>query len=69
MSPEQLARLPIRMPAHRAAAAFGIVTLLAITATTFFVDGLQYTVPSFLPFLVVISLFYARLRKRVGVPA
>jgi len=63
MTPEQVARLPIRMPAHRTAAAFGIVSLLAIVATTFFVDGLQYTVPSFLPFLVVMSIVYARTRR------
>ena len=56
LSPEQLARLPIRMPAHRVAAWFGIVSLAAIAVTTFFVDGLQYTVLSFLPFLAVISI-------------
>jgi amino acid transporter, AAT family len=67
LPPEQLARLPIRMPAHKAAAVFGIVSLTAIALTTFFVDGLQYTVPSFLPFLAVMSIVYARMRKRAGV--
>src|SRR5438876_3931980 len=62
LAPEQLARLPIRMPAHRAAACFGIVSLLAISATTFFVDGLQYSVVSFLPFLAGMSIMYARKR-------
>ena len=57
---DQLARLPIRMPAHRAAAWFGIVSLIAISATTFFVDGLQYSVVSFLPFLALMSIAYAR---------
>jgi L-asparagine transporter-like permease len=69
MSPAEVARLPIRMPAHRAAATFGIVSLVAITITTFFVDGLQYTVPSFLPFLALISILYARMRKRDGAHA
>jgi AAT family amino acid transporter len=69
MTPEQVTRLPIRMPAHKAAAGFGIVSLIAITLTTFFVDGLQYTVPSFLPFLAIISILYARMRKRGGVHA
>jgi len=69
MSPAQVARLPIRLPAHRAAAIFGIVSLTAITVTTFFVDGMQYTVPSFLPFLAVISILYARMRKRAGAHA
>ena len=66
LSPEQLARLPIKMPAHRVGAVFGIVSLCAIAVTTFFVDGLQYTVPSFLPFLAVISILYARMRRRAG---
>jgi L-asparagine transporter-like permease len=69
MSPERVAQLPIRLPAHKLAATFGIVSLVAITLTTFFVDGLRYTVPSFLPFLAVISILYARMRKRAGAPA
>jgi len=48
------------MPAHRAAAWFGIVSLIAISATTFFVDGLEYSVVSFLPFLALMSIAYAR---------
>jgi amino acid transporter, AAT family len=67
LTPGELARLPIRMPAHRAAAWFGIVTLLAIAATTFAVDGLQYSVVSFLPFLAVISIAYARTRHEAHV--
>lgn len=67
LSPEQFARLPIKMPAHRVGAVFGIVSLSAIAVTTFFVDGLQYTVPSFLPFLAVISILYARMRRRARV--
>jgi L-asparagine transporter-like permease len=63
MSAADLRRLPIRMPAHRAAAWFGIVSLAAIAITTFFVEGLQYTIPSFLPFLVVMSLVYLRRRR------
>jgi AAT family amino acid transporter len=64
LTPEQLARLPIRMPAHRAAAWFGIVSLTAISATTFFVDGLQYSFLFFLPFLALMSIMYARMRRR-----
>ena len=64
---DQLARLPIRMPAHRAAAWFGIVSLAAISATTFFVDGLQYSVVSFLPFLALMSVSYARARRHAHV--
>jgi L-asparagine transporter-like permease len=63
LSPERVSALPIRLPAHRMAAVFGIVMLIAIAATTFFVEGLRYTVPSFLPFLIVISFFYVRTRR------
>jgi L-asparagine transporter-like permease len=63
LSPRQVAALPVRMPAHRAAAVFGIVSLLAITATTFFVEGLEYTVPSFLPFLMLMSIVYWRVKR------
>ena len=45
----------------------GIVALVAIALTTFFVDSLQYTVPSYLVFLAVISVFYARMKARDGV--
>jgi L-asparagine transporter-like permease len=62
---EELARLPIRMPAHRAAAWFGIVSLAAISATTVFVDGLRYSVVSFLPFLALMSIAYAHARRAV----
>ena len=64
---DELARLPIRMPAHRAAAWFGIVSLAAISATTFFVDGLQYSVVFFLPFLALISVAYARTPREARV--
>jgi hypothetical protein len=40
----------------------GIVALVAISATTFFVDGLQYSVVSFVPFLLVMSIVYVRRR-------
>jgi len=36
----------------------GITVLLGIAASTFYVDGLQYTVPAFAPFLLLISLAY-----------
>ena len=66
LTPAQVAALPIRLPAHRIAAVAGIVLLVAITITTFFVDGLQYTVPFFLPFLIMISIVYARTGARTG---
>jgi amino acid transporter, AAT family len=64
LSSAHVAALPIRLPFHKVAASFGLVALAAIMATTFFVDGLRYTVPSFLPFLAVITVFYRRNRSR-----
>jgi L-asparagine transporter-like permease len=63
MPPDRVARLPIRLPGSTIAANVGIVMLIAIAATTFFVDGLRYTVPSFLPFLLVMSVVYLRARR------
>ena len=63
LPPDALARLPLRMPAHRAAATFGLAALGAIAVTTFFVDGLQYSVVLFLPFLLVMSVLYNRRRR------
>ncbi len=65
LTPAQLARLPIKMPMPRLAASAGIVLLVAIVATTFFVDGLRYSVVWFLPFLAVMSVVYAQARRRV----
>jgi L-asparagine transporter-like permease len=63
LTPEELARLPIKMPAHRAAAWFGIVSLAAIAVTSCFVEGLQNSVVTFLPFLALISIVYMRRRR------
>jgi L-asparagine transporter-like permease len=68
MSPAQVAKLPIKLPAYRVTVPLGVLALGAIAFTTFFVDGLQYTVPSYLVFLAVISLLYARMKQRQEVP-
>ena len=62
LAADDLARLPIKMLAPRVAPWCGIAALVAISATTFFVDGLQYSVVSFVPFLLVMSIVYARRR-------
>jgi len=51
------------LPLHPIPTIFGIVALLAIAATTPFVDGLRYSVPLFVPFLLLISLAYWKLQK------
>jgi len=63
---ERLLSLPMRMWAHPFFTVVGILLLLAISVTTFLVDGLQWSVPAFSVFLVCISLLYLRGRRRRG---
>ena len=59
---ERLCTLPMRVRAHPWFTMTGILFLIAISLTTFFVDGLEWSVPAFVFFLVLISLVY--LQKR-----
>jgi amino acid transporter, AAT family len=61
---ERLLGLPMRLWAHPFFTIAGIASLLAISATTFFVDGLRWSVPAFAVFLGLISLLYWRGRRR-----
>jgi L-asparagine transporter-like permease len=61
---ERLLSLPMRLWAHPFFTVVGILLLVAISITTFFVEGLQWSVPAFSVFLGVISLFYLRSRRR-----
>ena len=61
---ERLASLPMRLRAHPFFTVLGILLLLAISVTTFFVDGLQWSVPAFSVFLGLISLVYLQSRGR-----
>jgi L-asparagine transporter-like permease len=56
ISKEQLFSLPMRLRAHPFFTVIGILLLLGIAVTTFFVDGLQWSVPVFCVFLVIISV-------------
>jgi amino acid transporter, AAT family len=61
---ERLSGLPMRLKAHPLFTVAGIVLLMAIAITTFFVDGLQWSVPAFAVFLGFITLLYSRNRHR-----
>jgi AAT family amino acid transporter len=63
---ERIARLPMRLPFAPFSPMLGIAALLGITIATFFVEGLRYTVPSFAPFLLIISLIYWKIRRNDG---
>jgi amino acid transporter, AAT family len=66
MTRERILSLPMRLRAHPLFTIVGIVLLLAISVTTFFVDGLEWSVPAFLVFLGLISLLYMRSRPRIN---
>jgi len=61
---ERLLSLPMRLRAHPIFTLAGIVVLVAISMTTFFVDGLRWSVPAFSVFLGLITLLYFRNRGR-----
>ena len=61
---DAIAKLPLKLPAQPVLSVSGIVVLIAIAATTFFVEGLQNTVPTFVVFLVIMSAIYWTLRRR-----
>ena len=58
LPPERLRTLPIRMPGHPLVSILGIVVILALTASTAFVEGLTWTVPLFLVWLALSSSIY-----------
>jgi len=60
---ERLLSLPMRLRAHPFFTMVGILLLLAISVTTFFVDGLQWSVPAFSVFLGIISVLYLSRRR------
>lgn len=60
---DQLARLPLRLPGHPLPTWVGIILLCAIALTTFFVDGLRYTLPTYAVLLLVLSIGYWMLRR------
>lgn len=62
VSRERLVNLPMKLRAHPTFTLAGIVSLLAISMTTFFVKGLRWSVPAFGAFLGLITLLYFRNR-------
>jgi amino acid transporter, AAT family len=64
LGPVRVAQLPMRLRFFPYSTALGIAALLGIAASTFFVDGLRYTVPAFAPFLLLISIAYWMIRRK-----
>jgi amino acid transporter, AAT family len=62
----RVARLPIRLAYSPYSQIAALGALAALVISTFFVEGLQYSVVSFLVFLVLITGFYWTLKRRNG---
>jgi len=60
----RVAVLPIRLPFSPWLQILALMGLAAITISTFYVDGLQYSILSFIPFLLVVTAFYWTLKRR-----
>jgi amino acid transporter, AAT family len=63
LGPERISRLPMRLRFFPYSTWLGIVALLGIAASTFYIEGLQYSVPAFAPLLLLISLAYWKIRR------
>ncbi len=60
----RVALLPIRLPFSPYTQIAALVALAAIASSTLYVAGLEYSVPSFIPFLLVITILYWTLMRR-----
>ncbi len=66
LAPERIARLPMRLRFFPYSTWLGIAALLGIAVSTFYVQGLQYSVPAFAPIVLLISLAYWKVRRGKG---
>ena len=64
LGPERISQLPLRLRFFPYSTYLGVVALVAIAASTFFVDGLRYSVPAFAPFLLIITAAYWMARHK-----
>ena len=60
---ERAAPLPVKLAMHPWMTLAGLVAVLCIAGTTFWVDGLKYSIPAFAVFLLIETLIYFRRRK------
>jgi AAT family amino acid transporter len=54
----RVAQLPIRLPFSPYPQIAALIALAAIVVSTYHVEGLEFSVPSFIPFLLAITVFY-----------
>jgi L-asparagine transporter-like permease len=63
ISTETVARLPLKLMFHPWTSIAGLASLIAISITTFWVEGLRYSVPVFTILLALETIFYFRVRR------
>ena len=66
---QAVAKLPLKLPAHPLPTIAGIVILFAIAGSTFWVEGLRYLIPAFIPLLLIMSVVYWRNRTQMAAEA
>jgi AAT family amino acid transporter len=59
----RLLQLPMRLPFSPQSQIAALIALAAIAVSTLCVEGLEYSVLSFIPFLLVITIFYWTLKR------
>lgn len=59
----ELSALPLKLPFHPWPTWFAILAMCGIALSTFWVEGLVYTIPTFLPLLAVMSFVYVVYRS------
>jgi L-asparagine transporter-like permease len=66
ISPGTLDTLSVKLPAHPWPTLLALLALIAIALTTFWVSGLQYMIPTFLPLLGIMSMVYLIYRRTLA---
>jgi amino acid transporter, AAT family len=70
LSGQDIEKLRLRLPFHPIPSLLGLAALVAIAGSTFFVSGLEYTIPTFAAFLCALTWAYwiqqRRAKKIVG---
>jgi amino acid transporter, AAT family len=61
---KRVALLPIGLPFSPVMEIIALTGLVALAISTFYVPGLQFSVSSFLPFLLLITAFYFALKRK-----
>lgn len=64
ISSAMFAVLPLKLPGHPWPTLFALLSLFGIALSTFWVKGMEYTIPTFLPLLAAMSVIYGLYRSK-----